>query len=461
MVFSSVDVLKTKENFYYIEWDITPEGSESVDDFNFEIWWSRDPASGFLSVLDAGGDPVIIDGAVGPLSYTHQIKQYDFNQDNYYKVKSILKASPNTELFSTTVFIGMFNDGVHETMRYAEDLLYSYYHGEPCLLIKKKSFGARCPNCWSPERQQQVRTHCDTCKGSGYVTGYYQAITQQISFDSDPKKSDSQREFENVFDTIRARISNYPLVRPKDLIVNLDNNKRFVISHVETTKLPRLSELEESTIRLSKQNYILSQLLTLEELNPDDNEYFIDQDHIPEVPLSDEGRTGSTIPFFNDHLPVTVDLPLKIDDGHQHVIFQYSTDDFVLASGVFALANTIGAIGTATFVAGEVLTPALKAVIIADDEMVYHADNTNKTQVDRVVGVTLSEAAAGGNVIVQKMGRLVNSSWDWTVGKGIFFDADGTLTQDVPASGYWMNIAKVISPTMIELLMRLPVILVA
>jgi hypothetical protein len=502
MYFTSIEVVKTRENYFHVDWNLAPNPSASsstspssskslsasvsqsssvspsasasesasaspsfaqgdvIDDIRFQIWWSRDPISGFLPVLDENGDPVEIDGAVGPLSYTHAVKQYDFNQDSYYKVLAIEKSDETNQFFSDTVFVGMYSDGVHETMRYAEDILYSFYHGEPCLIIKKKSFGARCPTCWSAERQQRVRTHCDTCKGSGYVTGYYQAIAEQVSFDSDPKKSDSQKEFENVFDTIRARLSNYPLVRPKDLIVNLDNNKRFVISHVETTKLPKLSELENSTKVLSKQNYIISQLLTLEELNPDDNEYFLDTANIPVVPITDEGRTGSTMPFFNDHRPVTVGLPLKINDGHQHVIFQYSSDDFQLISGIFTLKNTVGSIGTATYVAGEMLAPALKVVFVNDDGTVSPADCTDITQVDRVVGITLSEAAAGNRVVVQKMGQLTYEHWSWTVGKGIFFDQYGDLTQTAPSVGYWMNVAKVISPTTIEVLLRLPVILV-
>ena len=94
-----------------------------------------------------------------------------------------------------------------------------------------------------------------------------------MAFDSDNRKSDSQRNFEDVYNSIRARTSNYPIIRPKDIIVNKDEYKRYVVLFVETTKLPKHAE---SGIILSKQNYIVSQLLTLQELNPDDNEYNID-----------------------------------------------------------------------------------------------------------------------------------------------------------------------------------------
>jgi len=298
MKFKNVEVIKTKENFFYLDWDLeqndpAPIPPESIDDYKFQIYWARDPASGFLAVLDDSGNPVEIDGAIGPLSYTHRVKQYDFEQEQYYKIYAIQKIDPFVTLFSWIVFIGMYEDGIHETMRYAEDLLYSRYYGEPCVIIKRKSFGTRCPECWSPERQQRNKSHCETCDGSGFLAGFYQPISIQISFDSNPAKNDLQKEWENSYNTKRARLSNYPLVRPKDLIVNLDDNKRYVIAHVETTKLPKLSP---SISVLSKQNYILSQLLTLEELNTDDNEYHIDIDNITAIPASDDGNTGGVQP---------------------------------------------------------------------------------------------------------------------------------------------------------------------
>jgi hypothetical protein len=184
-------------------------------------------------------------------------------------------ASPSAEphdvrAISASVYVGMHYDGFHAVMREAEDTLYSMFDGEPCYVLKKKSTGVRCTNCWSDKRQQRVLTHCDVCNGSGFISGYYCAIAIQIAVDSDNRKSDSQRGFEDVYNSMRARTSNYPVIRPKDLIVTKDDWKRFVVTHVEITKLPRHAT---SGSLLSRQNYVLSQLITLQELNPDDNEY--------------------------------------------------------------------------------------------------------------------------------------------------------------------------------------------
>jgi len=456
MEFSLIEVVKTKENFHYVEWDLTVTvPGESIDDYKFQIHWAEDPSSGFLPVTDEHGDPIEIDGAIGPLAYTHQLRQYDFNRDMYYKVYAILKINPLVNFFSSTVFIGMYSDGVHETMRHAEDTLYTMYHGEPCLVIKRKSFGARCPTCWSAARQQRMRTHCDTCKGTGFVTGYYQPLQIQISFDSDPRKNDVQKEWENSYDTKRVRASNYPLLRPKDLIVNLDDNKRYVIVHNDTTKLPKMSE---SKTVLSKQNYILSQLLTLEELNPNDNEYFIDTDHIPEIPISDEGQTGSTLPFFNDHKPVTVDAPLEVDD-QQHVTFDYSHDHFEVVSGQFRLKNQPGMnVSIEDYTAGVIIGTLYKTMALMNDGKVEIANHTNASQVERIVGINLTTAALNAIVKVQNLGRLTNPAWSWEIGKGVFFDSTGSLTQDPQLTGFWQNIGQAISPTTIYIMLKPPVL---
>lgn len=351
MVFSNVEVVKTKENYFYIEWEMgtsptttpapattstTPTPiSDIIDDYKFQIYWARDPSTGFLPVLDGTGNPVEIDGDTGPLVYLHRLNQYDFNQDSYYKVLAI-KKDLTTQFFSSIVFVGMYFDGVQDSIRYVEQILYTYYHGEPCKLIKRKSFGTRCSKCWSEERQQRILSHCDVCHSTGYIAGFYKPISVQISFDSDPKKSDLQKEFENTFDTKRARMSNYPLVRPKDIIVDSDDNKRYVITHVETTKLPMLSTYE---YKLSKQNYIISQLLILEELVSSDDEYLINIDNIIDIPITDEGNTGDTDMDNNRYYGVNSNTTLLNDDilalNSEPCTSRNNTHEYDCSSGKF------------------------------------------------------------------------------------------------------------------------------
>jgi len=274
VLFEDIELYKTERNGHFIEWGVVIDLPEIVDDYNFEIEYSLAPICGFEKVLDDEGDVVVIDGAVGPLSWDHTtLKQYNFNNVYYYRIHAILKTDPSQSSYSDPVLVANEADGFHLVMQEAENILYDMFYGEPTYLIKKKVSGVRCTNCWSDNKQQRTLTHCDVCNGSGFIDGYYCAILVQMADDSEDRKSDSQRNFEDVYDSKRSRMSNYPMVKPKDLIVTVGDYKRYVVMHVETTKLPRHAT---TGALLSKQNYVVSQLITLQELNPDDNEYNID-----------------------------------------------------------------------------------------------------------------------------------------------------------------------------------------
>jgi hypothetical protein len=448
--FDLVEVLKTKDNYHFIEWDVSFDGGETVNDYNFQIWWSNDPESGFIAAVDALGDIVVVDGAVGPLTFTQQRKHNDFNKDYYYFIKAIRKSDSAETNSEPPVFYNNTFNGVHDTIRYAEAVLKRNYDGEPVKILKRKSWGNRCPDCWSPELRQIIKSHCTTCLGTGFIVGYYQAIPIQVAFDSDPKKSDSQQNQENVFDTKRARMSNYPLVRPKDIIINQDDNKRYRIKHVETTKLPKLSE---SKTVLSKMNYIISQILTLEELVTTDVEYSIDIDGIPEVPQSE--APAPVIP--PTHPPVTTEAPLTID-GDQFLQLLYDANKFEInANDELTLTDPLCTVAVNVSTAGEVLPSPYKVVYSDNSGTVSIADSSDINHMNRVMGIALNAAGGAGIAMVQRRGKLTEATWSWTLGRSIFFDANGDLTQTPPTSGFWMILGRPITSTQIEVNLETPV----
>jgi hypothetical protein len=349
--FKNVEVVKTKENFHYVMWDVAsdnataPPGPFPPEDdpsqYYFVIYWSNDPASGYHSIKDSDGNDIHIDGASGPMEYSvkHYRKHFNFNNKYYYCVVAYHKTIPSLATKSKPVYQGQFSDGVHIQIKFAEDTLYTMYYGEPCLIVKRKPFGEPCPNCWSEARQQRTKSNCSVCQNTGKVYGYYQPIEMQVSFDSDPVKSDVQKDYENVIDTKRGRISNYPMVKPRDLIINLDDNKRYTITHIETTKLPLRAtfdktEIDGKEVTLSKQNYVVSQMLTMQEINADDQEYFMNYCNIPEE------TDDYSLPRFQTHEPATGEAPITVDED-QVIRLNYSDDFDIDENGQLVLKNPL------------------------------------------------------------------------------------------------------------------------
>ncbi len=245
-------------------------------------------------------------------------------------------------------------------------------------------------------------------------------------------------------------MSNYPLVRPKDVIINSDDNKRYRIKHVETTKLPMLSS---NSNLLSRMNYIISQILTLEELVSTDIEYSIDIDGIPEVPQSE--APGPVVP--PTHLPVTTEPPLTID-GNQFLQLMYDTNKFELnGSGELTLTDPLCTVAVDTSIAGEVLPTPYKVVVTDGVGESNIADSSNQSHINLVRGISIGAAGAGGIIMIHRRGKLTEASWSWDVGKSIFFDSNGNLTQTPPSTGFWMVLGRPITPTVIEVNLETPV----
>ena len=340
MKFENVEVLKTIDNMHYVTWDFTIEAGDTyvLSDYDYVVYWSNDPDSGYQSIKDDNGDEVRIDGAVGPLEFAmkHSRKHNNFNNNYYYEISAYNKTEPSDAYKSNTAYIGDMDDGIHTQIKYAESLLYDMYYGEPTHVLKRKTHGERCTNCWSETRQQRTKSNCSVCDNTGFVNGYYKPIDIQISFDSDPVVSTVIHDGERVADTKRGRMSNYPLLRPRDMIINGDDNKHYSVTHIETTKLPLRSKKSEGGFIVSQKNHVVSQILTMQEIPADDQEYYIDIANII------EGGVDYSLPRFQTHEPVrgAVGGAISVDDN-QVISLRYGEDFTVNGEGYLEINDEI------------------------------------------------------------------------------------------------------------------------
>jgi len=167
-------------------------------------------------------------------------------------------------------------------------------------------------------------------------------------------------------------------------------------------------------------------------------------------------------PSYNDHNPVTSTLPITVD-ANQLVGLVYNMTDFEVVGGELKLKASATNVALNSFTSFEVIPAAYRVVYLnqtvgPDLGKAGVADSSDQSQVDSIVGIALGPAGIGGIFTVQHLGRIVNLSWTWTVGSPIYFDSSGILTQTKPSSSgdYAMDVAKVVSPTEIEVLLRTP-----
>lgn len=141
---------------------------------------------------------------------------------------------------------------------------HRWVDGVPSMIFKKRHEGVYCPRCWDRILKRVTQSNCTACYGTGRLEGYYPPIEAWVKYEPDPKAENVvEWGLKQVSQTTLA-MTNYPLVTPDDLIVELKPNR---IWKVESVTYPE------------KTRTILLQFLKVNAIYPSDVEHKI---HVPE-----------------------------------------------------------------------------------------------------------------------------------------------------------------------------------
>jgi hypothetical protein len=116
--------------------------------------------------------------------------------------------------------------------------LLDRFVGRDAQLYIKKTWGQRCTECWDSIKQRKKQSNCLVCYNTSFVNGFFDPIPIKINF-SPSAEMIRQANFEQQPDGTTAWMSNYPLVSPKDVIIE-DGFIRWRIASVSTTQKRRV-----------------------------------------------------------------------------------------------------------------------------------------------------------------------------------------------------------------------------
>lgn len=278
MLIEKFKIKRTFKNKFLIKFDIIPGDNQNVSDYDFRVSVSYHENSDFRNLNVIDGEDVLNNH----IEYIDDFREYNMNRVRYYKVGATEKTTGSLIYESPLMYIGAQTDGIIETIRYSEELLNDLYVGTPCVLLRRKLHEKlrRCPDCWDRVTKQVRLTHCTTCFGTSFVGGYYSSINVQVAINNVMRLNVPEDVGENIYNNeLQGRFPNFPIVKPKDIIIDTSTGKRFIISNmVKITKLPRISNYED---QMSGEDMIASQIYQLVEFASNDIAYEINPDEIP------------------------------------------------------------------------------------------------------------------------------------------------------------------------------------
>jgi hypothetical protein len=102
---------------------------------------------------------------------------------------------------------------------------------------------------------------------------------------------------------------------------------------------------------------------------------------------------------------------------------------------------------------------ALRAVILDNAGQFAYADSGTPSHAYRVAGILPYAVPQDAEGVAYRLGEISDAVWNWIRGSPIFLGTNGQLTQTPPTTGFLLVLAQPISPTVINLVQPVPILL--
>jgi len=135
--------------------------------------------------------------------------------------------------------------------------------GEPCLVYNRKTGGVPCTECYDPVQSKRTRSDCPTCFGTNWDGGFYNPISMYAEIGVASNSSIIEEWGERQPSQTDGMFSNYPFLRPGD-----------VIRRVHANELYRIVQIQP----IAKRRIPMMQAARVEQITPGDVEYKIPVD---------------------------------------------------------------------------------------------------------------------------------------------------------------------------------------
>lgn len=236
-------------DFLEVTWEIE---NTTLDphDFQMHILRSESPMGPWDEVAGPFEDRYrFVDSRVNLLHRWRQI---------YYKIRSVQKADTANVVESDAFTFHAEPDLIAQEIQRLERLVWEEFAGRRCFIFPVRTFGQRCPHCYDgPEKgkghtSQRRRMNCHTCYDTSFARGYFDPIEIFMQIDPSPKSVQQLPITERQQVDTLARLPNFPLVKPRDIIVEAENRRWRVVKVSTTERLRHVVHQELQLHELAK-----------------------------------------------------------------------------------------------------------------------------------------------------------------------------------------------------------------
>lgn len=118
-----------------------------------------------------------------------------------------------------------------------ETVMLKKLNGVPVAVLKRRRWGTRCPKCFDKYTKESMRANCVNCYGTTFVGGYYEPIVTYAKRGTTPNIAVTTPQGKVDGATTNVTMLDIPGVQDQDILVFLNDNRRFEIKRVLPTEL--------------------------------------------------------------------------------------------------------------------------------------------------------------------------------------------------------------------------------
>ena len=144
------------------------------------------------------------------------------------------------------------------------------FSGMDIAVLKRRHWGIRCRACFDLLTKKVTKSKCNSCYGTGFEGGYFNPVRIKGRVGVDNIQTQITEKDKADINKKRLTVLDVPDIEVDDVIIDVQNNKRYIVQTVHSTELQTLA---------------VHQQLTISELATDSVEYRIpvNNDHIPVI----------------------------------------------------------------------------------------------------------------------------------------------------------------------------------
>jgi hypothetical protein len=238
MRFTSLRVSGFELDYMVVTWEVDLENDDALA-VTYDVERAESPAGPFDKIVEGFKDRYVLRDYIAPAqrrvwaSIYYRVTAHTPSGDVVSEAKT---CDPRPPL-----------DGM-EISRLHNKLLKEYV-GRPVATLGIRTFGDRCSSCYDRVTGRRTASKCAVCWNTGFQRGYHKPIMAYMQIDPEMRQQTNTSELVSEQAMTSARLSVYPLLKPRDLIIE-GEGRRWRVANVRRTERLRAPIHQEVSLTL-------------------------------------------------------------------------------------------------------------------------------------------------------------------------------------------------------------------